>query len=442
MNTKKYAFCVAEDINLGVAYIMSYLKSQGHEVKLFFDPCQFKRGYMRVPFLAKMFDISKRNIKKIKEYAPDEIWFSCVTATYGWALDMALCAKTELPDCHIVFGGVHPTLVPEEVCKHDFIDEVVVGCGIEYLGGEFEPDKIFPDRKAFLAQLPPEHTRTQIFMTSFGCPFNCSFCGNEQLRKIKKHRLIRRKVDPCIEELKQMKEAGMTSVLFVDDIFTSEKVWLEAFLTKYKNEIGLPFTCFVHPRFVDKEVADVLAAAGCEMAWMGIQTGAEQLRKDILNRPETNEEIITACEHIKGAGMKLMVDHIFGIPHENNMTNDISYTLYKHIKADVVNCYNLLYFPKSKMIEHAIKAGVMTPVQAAAINKGEGVTYQLGDKVNEYYDKYVKGMIALPLGGLEYELLPEWFIKLIVHLKAGRGFIVKVMIQNELYFTWGRLWKR
>jgi len=438
----KYAFCVSEDINLGVGYIMSYLKSQGHEVKLIFDPCQYRRGYSRIPLLAKWFDISSHNIKKIKEYAPDEIWFSCVTATYTWALDMAKRCKAEMPQSRILFGGVHPTLVPEEVTKHDFIDEVVVGCGIEHLGGEFEPDSIFPDRSAFLRQLPPEHTRTQIFMTSFGCPFNCSFCGNEQLRKINKHRMIRRKVYPCIAELKEMKSAGMTSVLFVDDIFTSEKTWLTVFLKSYKESIGLPFTCFVHPRFVDKEVADLLAEAGCEMAWMGIQTGSEQLRKEILNRPESNEEITKACELLKAAGMKLMVDHIFGIPHENDMSNDVSYALYKHIKADVVNCYNLLYFPKSKMIEHAMKAGVLTPLQVSKINKGEGVTYQLGDKVNPYYDKYCKAMISVPLGGLEIELLPEWLIKLIAHLKAGRGFIVRVMLQNEIYFTWRRLWKK
>lgn len=437
----KYAFVVAEDLNLGVGYLLSYLKEQGHECRLFFDPRQFARGYARNGVLAKAFDVSGRIIKEVKAYNPDEIWFSCVTATYGWALNMAEKAKAELPTCRILFGGVHPTLVPDEVMKHPFIDEVVVGCGIEYLGGKFDPDRTFPDRNSFLKQLPPEHTRTQIFMTSFGCPFNCFFCGNEQLRKVKKHRMIRRKVDACMMELQQMKVAGMKSVLFVDDIFTSDKDWLKSFLAKFKEQIAVPFTCFVHPRFIDEEVATLLADAGCEMAWMGIQTGAEQLRKEVLNRPESNEDIVKACELIKGAGMKLMVDHIFGIPFENDMSNDISYTLYKHIKADVVNCYNLLYFPKAKIIEHAMRAGILTPLQIADINKGEGVVYQLGDKVNPYYDKYCKAMIAIPLGGIEFELLPEWLIKLIVHLRAGRGFIVKVMLQNELYFTWRRLWK-
>jgi len=130
-----------------------------------------------------------------------------------------------------------------------------------------------------------------------------------------------------------------------------------------------------------------------------------------------------------------MVDHIFGIPFENIMTQDMSYGLYKEIKPDVINCYEMLYFPKSKIIEHGMKAGYITPMEVEKINRGEGVVYQIGNKGQKFYDMYSKAMVAIPLGGIMWELMPMTIVKLIVHLRAGRAFMFRVIVENEIYFT-------
>ncbi|MFZ2602714.1 MAG: B12-binding domain-containing radical SAM protein [Candidatus Omnitrophota bacterium] len=430
----KIVFFIAEDFSPGAGYLISFLKSQGHEVKLVFDPRQFNRGYSRNKLFADIFSVENYNLRKIKMFQPDMVCFSVVTAHYQWALRMAKRVKKEI-GCKIIFGGVHPTLVPEEVRKHNFIDEVVVGCGIEYFGGKFEPDNLWPEREMFLKELPAEHRKAQLFMTSFGCPYSCHFCGNEQLRKVNKHRMIHRTIEGCIKELKYLKEGGMKYVLFVDDIFTCDRIWLTDFLFQYKLHIDLPFCCFIHPKFIDAVIAAALSTAGCHTAWMGIQTGHEQLRRDILGRNETNKEIIDAAQAIKKAGIKLMVDHIFGIPFESELTQDISYALYKEIKPDIVNCYQLLYFPKAKIIEHAIKFGYLLPGEETKINRGEGVVYQTNNKGQFYYDMYAKGMVAIPLNSILWELLPMIIIKLVAHIRAGRMFMVKAIIENELYFT-------
>lgn len=430
----RYAFLCAEDLSLGVGYLISYLKEQKHEVKLFFDPRQFNRGYARQPLLAKLLSVENHNIRAIKKYAPDVVMISTVTATYGWALKMAERVKAEI-GCKVHLGGVHPTLVPEEVKKHKFIDKVVEGCGIKALGGKFEPDRLWADRESFFKHLPPKHREIQLFMTSFGCCFNCSFCGNEQLRKVKHHIMFRRTVAGCISELMHLKETGMKYVLFVDDILTCDKKFLYNFLKEYKEKIDLPFACFVHPKFMSEKIVKQLKEAGCHTAWMGIQTGNEQLRREVLNRVETNQQIIDCAKWIKEAGIKLMIDHIFGIPFETIMTQDQSFSLYKHIKPDVVNCYELLYFPKAKIIEHALRCGYLVTSDIPKIERGEYINYQQGNKGSYFYNIYAKSMVAIPLGSILWELLPMWFIKLVVHIKAGRGWMPIVMIQNELYFT-------
>lgn len=440
----KIALCIAEDISLGPGYLITYLKERGDNVKLFFDPRQFNRGYSRNKTLAKIFDISDNLISDLRYFDPDMVCFSAVTAHYQWALNMAKRIKRVLPNTKIVFGGVHATLVPEEVRKHDFIDEVVVGDGIKYFGGEFDPDKIFPDREIFLKELPSEHRRIQLFMTSIGCPFNCSYCGNEQLRAVGQFKYHKRSVEGCISELKQLKERGAEYILFVDDILTINKTWLEKFAESYMTQINLPFSCFIHPKFISEEIVNLLKMMGCQSAWMGIQCGFEPLRKDILNRPETNIEIIKSCELIKNKGIKLIVDHIFGIPFETEITQEVSQQLYEHIKPDIVNCYQLLYFPKSKIIEHALKCGYLKKEDIGKINRGKGILYQTNNKGQKYYDTYVKSMITIPLGSIIYELLPIWIIKVLVLIKSGRAFTLRAIIQNEIFFAWRALkikWK-
>ena len=437
----KIAFCVAEDINLGAGYIMAHLRKEGHDVKLFFDPLQFKRGYAQNKYLARLFDITNSIIKDIKKFEPELVCFSCVTATYQWALHMAKKIKQET-NCKICFGGVHATLVPEEVKKHAWIDEVVIGDGMEHFGGKFDPDNLYPDRESFLKVLPPEHRKYQLFMTSFGCPFNCSFCGNEQLRKVKHHKYFRRSITGCIKELKYLKEKGMKYVLFVDDIFTCDKSFLFNFLPLYRDAIGLPFACFGHPQYLNKDNIIKLKEAGCHTIWIGIQSGDERLRMQILNRPEKNVQIIQVCDAIKQNGIKLIVDHIFGIPTENAMSQDISYNLYTRIKPDIVNCYELLYFPKAKIIDYALKVAYLMPEDVEKINQGKYITYQTGNFGKQFYDEYTKSFCAIPVGGLMAEILPLNIIKLIAHIKAGHGYTPIAMIQNEIYFSIRALWQK
>lgn len=437
----KVAFCLAEDINLGAGYVISYLKSQGHDVRLFFDPKQFDRAYARNKFLAKLLSIEDYNIRQIKKFNPDICCFSCITATYQWALHMAEKVKEQV-GCKIIFGGVHPTLVPEVVRENKFIDEVIVGDGIAYFGGQFDADKIFPDREIFLAELPPEHRKVQLFMTSFGCPMNCSFCGNQQLREIGAFKYIRRSVQSCIDELKILKSRGAKLIFIADDIFTMDKKWFNEFIPEYVREIGLPYTCFIHPRFIDKEIISMLKASGCQSCWLGVQQGHERLRKDILNRPESNDEIIETAKLVKDAGMYFIIDHIFGIPFESEMSQDISQMLYHKIKPDIVNCYQLLYFPKAKIIEHALKCGYLTAFDIPKINQGKGIVYTTNNRGEKFYDVYLKAFITIPLGSIIWEFFPISVIKILVLLRAKRGYTLLAILQNEIFFTWRALLKK
>jgi radical SAM superfamily enzyme YgiQ (UPF0313 family) len=332
--------------------------------------------------------------------------------------------------------------VPEVVKQNKFIDEVVERDGIRYFGGEFDPDKIFPDREIFLKELPPEHRKVQLFMTSIGCPFNCTYCGNQQLREIGAFKYIRRSVEGCIAELKLIKQRGGKLIFFADDILTMDKKWLREFLDVYVKEINLPYTCFIHPRFIDKEIVQWLKDSGCLSCWLGIQQGDERIRMHIMSRPETNQEIIETAKLVKDAGIIFIIDHIFGVPFENEMAQEISYNLYSQIKPDIVNCYELLYFPKAKIIESALKCGYLTAKDIPIINEGKGIVYTTNNHWQKFYDMYLKSFITIPLGSIVWEFMPIVLIKFIVLFKAKRYFTLMAILENEIFFTWRAFLKK
>lgn len=239
-----------------------------------------------------------------------------------------------------------------------------------------------------------------------------------------------------------LKRMGAKRFSIWDDAFTANKKWLYEFLAYYIMEVKLPFRCLTHPKLVDANIARNLRTSGCYTIDMGIQTGSAKLRREVLNRKETNEEFLAACKAIKDAGIKLVIDHIFEIPGESDATNAESYALYRKAKPDLIHCFKLLYFPKSAIIKHALDAGYLQEDDIHRINEGKGAVYASGEhqrvaKINPW----VKRMLAIPLGGGYWEAMPDWLIKLACYIRIGEDFLPQTIIQNQIFFTWQRILK-
>ena len=193
---------------VGVEYISALLKKNSHEVKLFVDPLLFDDEFITLRKLSRIFDFKKRIINQLKAYQPDLIGISVVTGFYPWASAMAKMIKQEM-DVPIIFGGIHPTSVPERVIKNDFVDMVCVGEGeypmlelansmqrgsIDYsikniwfkknkeiIRNELRPliediDKLPMADHALYYESSPHFSKGYYIATSRGCPHACSYC--------------------------------------------------------------------------------------------------------------------------------------------------------------------------------------------------------------------------------------------------------------------------
>jgi len=491
----KVAFIVSEDDSLGVGYLSSYLKKLGHETFLIFDPRLFERFFGQNMLLSRLFNIEEKNVEEIEKINPDIIAFSALTSNYQWSLRMASKIKAKM-GTPIIFGGFHATMVPDVVIKNDCVDMVCIGEGEEPFaellknwnnkkkyktrniwfkkGKKIIKNEIrsliqnldslpFPDKEIFYEKLPKSYRRNTFIITSRGCPFACSYCGNNALRKIYSGKgcyVRQRSVDNVIEELLQIKRKYKPKhIFFVDDIFGVNIRWLREFIGKYKSKVGLQFTCNGHFKLFTEESIALLKSGGCKLITFGLQSGSERIRNTILNRHEKNsdvERISKICHRLK---INFSMDYIINIPKEKEEDILESLKFYNKIKPNVVNIYGLLYLPKTEIIETAKKAGILNKNIDDVINNGQFGLYinailtTRGENLQENYRKYALLFSILPLIPQKlmekvinsqrlrniFVCMPILFIsliKIIVLARAGTGFLPLTLFRNGLSFAY------
>jgi len=485
----KVLFVCSEDISLGVASLSAYLKKEKHRVFLTFDPHQFNKSYAENKSLAHFFSRESEILHKVKEISPDLICFSVYTANYQWALILAEKIK-KITDAPIVFGGVHPTLAPEEVIKQKAVDIVCVGEGEKPIAellenlkkgkkehhianlwfkdkgkiikNEVRPlldlNKLpLPDRDLFLGQLPDSYFRSPAIMTSKGCPFSCTFCSNNSLRKIYQGKGIyvrKRTVGNVMVELLTLKEKYRPHYfIFMDDLFTVDPSWLEEFLPLYRKKINLPFSCFSHFNFLDLKTARLLKKAGCNLVLFGLQSGSPLLRRKILKRPETNEDVLRVAGICREVGLNFSIDHIFNLPSDSKETVFESLNLYNKVRPNIINCYGLMFFPGTEIVDIAVGKGILKKDSYKKINEGKEAVYAslVGKATADDYRRFALLTTLIPLLPqkvvafvLNKEKRVNFFsdlpisliipIKLILYLKVNLGFIFSSVIGNEFFY--------
>jgi radical SAM superfamily enzyme YgiQ (UPF0313 family) len=336
--------------NYGVAFLSACLKERGHTTALL-DINE-----------ALGFDLDLERIRKnITDLEPDLIGFSVVTSQYRFARDIARDIKT-YRDTPIVCGGIHPTMDPEGVLRDDCFDFVCVGEGEEAMveladalengdptteinnlwtsaNGDIVRNKVRPF--VALESLPRKDYSLFDFqkmidakngwvgvMSSRGCPFSCTYCFNHRLRELyqsdldcsaAKLKYVRRHpVSEVIEEVETLlsEYENIETIIFDDDLFTMDKKYLAEFCREYSSRVGVPFVCNAHVKVFDEEAAGMLKEAGCEIVKFGLESGSERVRREVLNRRMSNEEIERAFATAERFGFHTSAFVMIGFPHE------------------------------------------------------------------------------------------------------------------------------
>jgi len=336
--------------NYGIAHLAGVLRSAGHACELW----QLCEEIAPLP-------TEEEFAARLRASAPDVVGFSVVTNQWAYARRLAEWARKAVA-APLVCGGIHATVAGEEVLRSGLFDYILVGeCEEAFLEfverrargepvedlrnlGRMEdgrprlnPVRPLPD----LSRLPPKDYEIFDFqrlidvkkgwvglMASRGCPFRCTYCFNhvmvERYRRDlgvspRDLRYIRHfPVERVIDEIRFLlgRYRGITMFIFDDDLFTFDAGYVREFCAAYRKVTNLPFVVNAHVGFFDRDRAEALAAAGCRIVKLGIESGSTRVRRQVLGRNMTDAAILEAIRLVEEAGMHSSCFLMIGLPGE------------------------------------------------------------------------------------------------------------------------------
>ncbi|MCX5694754.1 MAG: radical SAM protein [Candidatus Omnitrophica bacterium] len=448
-------------VPIGLCAISAVARKQGHQVYL----CETN---------------SSDPLKLISQVKPDILGFSSSTgeAKHYFRLNSAI--KQNFPDVFTIMGGPHPTFYPEMIQGNSF-NAICVGEGEEAFADLLQaveenkstdniPNivtknnlKVFtlrnliddldslplPDYSLLYDNTPLGKYPLKSIITSRGCPYDCTYCFNSAWRKLYqgKGRSVRRhSVDYVIDEILSVKSRWPLSfVKFYDDIFAySADDWLEEFSQKYKNKINLPFFILTRADLLTEDMVRLLKNAGCHTISMSIESGNYEIRKNLLKRTMSDEQIINAhliCDKYR---IYTFTNCVIGLPN-TTLQNDIE-SLELSLKSKVTWAeFPIFYpYPGTELGQKTVDSGVYS----FDFEKMH-TSYQHESLLNCFTKKEKNAQMNLALLGpvvIVFPLLKNLVLKYLIFIKHNPVFtfsyyLTKMYIlRKKIYVTKTNLW--
>ena len=465
----KILFFAKGQESISIEYLSASLKKSGHQVDLAFDPgLDDILGFMDIGFLKA--GNSSWFLNKIDQFQPDLICFSCLTNLYGFVKDKASIIKKHC-NIPIAVGGIHPTILPEQVIMNPDIDMICLGEGDEALteladrmenGEDYfdiqnfwfkknctvirnplrpliqDLDSLpFPDRDLFYQQ--GCFAGTFYLVSGRGCPFTCSYCCHHFLQKLYRGKgkyVRRRSVDNIIREIDFYKgKYKIKSVYSMDDTFTLDNDWIDEFSIKYRETINLPLYCHVRPGTVTLRMIDSLKRANCHSVFFGVDSGNEDMRFNIMNRKIKNSVIIDQAKLLRDNRIRITTSAIFGMPDETQQQMYDTMNLIGKIKSDLSYSFIFYPFPNTDSYNYCIENNLIEPEDHEKIINGEGSFHKtsLIKQDNAELAEILKNLLPFSVKFPFLSFFVSWLIKKRCSRLSRMIFVLTVPITYSNY---------
>lgn len=338
--------------SLGLAYIAAVLEKAGHRV-----------WYLDCSALHYTVKDSQQAILDLRQDF-DFVGLSATTPLVNNALAIAEFVKKNWPKTKTVLGGVHPSVMPEEVMTHQTIDFVAIDEGeetmreladgknpVEILGLCYREGKqvvknaprpliqdldtipppayhLLPMDKYYPAIGSYKRLPVMIMFATRGCPGRCTFCYRT-FRGIVRKRSARN----IIEEIKILQQDyGIKEVAFYDDTFTLFKEVVKDFCEIIaKEKIDITWSCFTRVDHINEELLRLMKKSGCHLILFGVESADEQILKNI-NKRISLDQVLAAVKLARRIGIETRASFMIGNQGETEET--IKKTIDFAIKLD------------------------------------------------------------------------------------------------------------
>jgi anaerobic magnesium-protoporphyrin IX monomethyl ester cyclase len=323
------------------------------------------------------------------------------------ALDFSSAVKKIKP-VPVVWGGLHPSLLPDQTIRHALVDIVVIGEGEETLAAlaqkvqsraplDSVANIVFKkegqtvrtnQNKGFLDMdtLPvPDYglvdveyyawqkrdfldtaTRCLDLNTDRGCPYRCGFCYNLQFNHRSWRGASAGKVLTDIEFL--VNRYNLKAVNFTSDNLFVKKDRVRSICSGLiEKKLGVAWHADMRIdtflRYED-DLLGLMKQSGCVELTFGVESGSDRML-ELINKDIHKQDVLNAHARVKEFGFRVNYHFMIGFPEETR--SDIIETLQliylltrdRHIKLYGPAIY--IPYPGTTLFERSVEMGYKPP---------------------------------------------------------------------------------
>ena len=369
--------------SLGIAYLAAILEPF-YKVSVF--ECQTDRVFESI-------DI----VLKIKSQKPKIIGLSLTTLNIPQAKKIIEHIHKMDDRPVLIAGGPHATVLPDETLAIG-VDYVIIGEGektvlelMDFIFNRSSFKKIdeiqgvafirdnqvvmtnkreltdvsslpFPAWQYFKIErynsVVRKNNRCLPVMAGRGCPGCCTFC----FKGLFGTKLRLRSPENVVDEIQYLKENfHIDEFVILDENFTTVKKYVLDFCNLLiERKINLPWFLGSGVRVdrVDDEIVQIMKLAGCYRTSLGVESGNEQILKDI-GKNTTKSQIINAVALFKKYEYELTLFFILGTPTETyeSIIDSIEFAI--ELDPDIIQFSIATPFPGTAMFEQLDSEGLL-----------------------------------------------------------------------------------
>jgi anaerobic magnesium-protoporphyrin IX monomethyl ester cyclase len=460
--------------NAGIRYVSAALQREGIDTTIVFLR-DWVHNRLTMPS-DKEFAIA---MDVVREKNADLIGVGFMSSLTPMAKELTKRLKDAFPDKPIIWGGIHPTSVPEE-CIGD-VDYLCIGegemaavdlCKALQSGGDTtnipniwakvngkvhqnpprpliqdldwlpypdvrDDNKYYIEKDSFTIEEPWKRTAEYRIYFSRGCPYNCSYCYVSILRDVydeKGKKFYRaRSVEHILGELEWVQEhfPKVARIKIDDDTsFAFGDAWMEEFLVKYPERIGVPFECLLIPPMLRPKMIKRLMDTGLVRVQTGIESGSAKESKEMHNRSPGNKAIMNFAEANKELGLSIVYDIIVDNPYATEeMKLETAEFLLEIPRPYDIYFYSLNYFPGTALTKKSLADGTLDPNLVEGRNTKAWYQFRVSmewPRINE--DKFYLALYCLA----SKPFIPKSFIRKLISQRE----YWKKNVEPVYYLAW------
>ncbi len=353
-------------------------------------------------------DTEEKAVERIKAADPTLFMVSGVSVEYFEQYHRAFAmAKAVNPEVVTVFGGIYPTLLPNEALEDKNIDyifrgpaennravgliqclldgdhnrarqqsgigwndnnkKLVVDINQKYLvnlESAPEPDYSMIDTAAYLNEQSADYNigfshPTGVMLTSYGCRYNCVFCAAKTIRG---KGVVYRTAENVINELKWlMDDHGIRHFSFMDELFLGDRQRTEKimrFMIDTPQELvwKMPNVSAWH---LDDALLELMKAAGCTAIAVSVESGSQRVLREIIRKPLKLKIFPAIVKKCKALDIDVVANFVIGLPGETWQEIRQTFRVAEELDFDLCSFHIATPYPGTDLYRIAKKESLL-----------------------------------------------------------------------------------